>query len=319
MAEYRLPHEIFYETDEPISVSDVIDSLLGTEEILTEMGPLLEACIPGISVEKIQISIKEISEGSLREVVWVALFVAFQTDLEVEVPSLLEELFGTKVGHDYPVITTVFFLLLLFYGADFVYQRLSKMTEGSRIRAQLDGLVTEAAGHCKISEDKLRHVLEERYAKGRMRSLVRATLRVFRPSKQHGNSGFRVGGRRVEPRLVAEVPGDAQMLEYDEPPKTQALQDVAIELHAQDVDRTKQGWAAVIPSLSKQRMRMEIYPPIRPIDIYTRPTIRGDVMVVFRENAKGEQEPSICYLVRLTDQPTPLPPVPAPPDTPERN
>ena len=82
MAEYRLPHEVYYETREPISISDVIESLLGTEAILKDMGPLLEACIPGASIERIEISVKEIAEGTLKEVVWTAIFLTFQTDLE---------------------------------------------------------------------------------------------------------------------------------------------------------------------------------------------------------------------------------------------
>jgi hypothetical protein len=303
MAEYRLPHEIYYDTKEPVSVPDVIESLLGTESILTEIGPLLETCIPGITVERIQVTIKEITEGSLKEVVWAAIFIAFQSDLEKEVPDLLQELFGTKIGHDYPTITTVFFLLLLFYGADFVYHRLSGLAEGSAIRSQLNGLIREVSEHCKMPEDRLRGILAERYGHGRMRSLVRATLRVFRPSKQHNNSSIRIGGRPIGADVVAEVPGDAQMLEYDDAPKTKPLENVEIELHAQDIDHTKSGWAAIIPSFSKERMRMEIYPPIRPIDIYTKTKIRGDVIVVSKFNKNNEEVPSICYLVRLKDQP----------------
>jgi len=300
MAEYRLPHEVYYEITERASVSDVIDSLLGIEELLTEMGPLLEACVPGLTVERIEVSIQEVSQGSLKELIWAALFVAYQTDLEKEVPNLLENLFGIKTGHEYPTIVTVLFLLLTFYGLDFIYKRLAKLEEGNRARAQLDGLIHEAAGYYHVSEDKMRSILEERYAKGRMRQLIRASLRLFQPSKAHGNAAIRVSGRRIEPRLVSDVPSDAQMLEFEEPPSMRNLTDVEIELHAQDVDRTKQGWAAVIPSLSKQRMRMELYPPIRPIDLYTKTRIRGDVIVAFQPNAKGEQEPHICYLVDNT-------------------
>jgi hypothetical protein len=233
MVEFRLPHEVYYETSERISIRDVVESLLGTEELLVELGPLLEACVPGLTVERIEVSINEISESSLKELMWAAIFVAYQADLEKEVPDLLEHLFGIRVGHQYPTITTVFFLLLMFYGADFVYRRLAKLVEGSRIRAQLDGLIAEAAVHCRMSEDKLRSVLEERYTRNKMRTLITAALRVFRPSKRHGNSAIRIGGRRIEPHIVADVPSDAQMVEFDEPAPTRNLHDVEIELHAQ--------------------------------------------------------------------------------------
>jgi hypothetical protein len=291
----------------------------GIEELITEMGPLLEACVPGLAIERIEVSIREISQGSLKELMWAAIFVAYQPDLEKEVPNLLEHLFGTKMGHDYPTIITVLFLLLTFYGLNFVHKRLAKLVESDRLHAQLDGLISEAANHCQITEERMRRILEERYAKGRIRQLVRASLRLFEPSKAHGNAGIRVSGRRIEPRLVSDVPSNAQMLDFEEPPLTRSLADVEIELHAQDIDRTRQGWAAVIPSLSRQRMRMELYPPISPVDIYTKSRIRGDIIVVFRLNAKSEQEPYLCHLVRLRDQPTAPPQAPTLIDTPEKS
>jgi hypothetical protein len=318
MAEYRLPHEVYYEITERVSVSDVIDSLLGIEDLLTEVGPLLEACVPGLVVERIEVDVREISQSSLKELLWAAIFVAYQTDLEKDVPNLLENLFGTKVGHEYPTIVTILFLLLTFYGLDFVYKRLAKIAEGSRIKEQLDGLIAEAANHCGISEARIRQILEERYVRGRMRRLVQASLKLFQPSKAHGNVGIRVSGRRIEPKLVADVPSGAQMLEFEEPPPTRSLTDVEIELHAQDVDHTRQGWAAVIPSVSKRRVRMELYPPIMPVDLYTRTRVRGDVLAVYRESQKGEMEPCLYHLVRLIDQPVASHPSPAPPVPPER-
>jgi hypothetical protein len=91
------------------------------------------------------------------------------------------------------------------------------------------------------------------------------------------------------------------MLEFDEPPHPKPMHGVEIELHAQDMDYVKQGWAAIIPSLSKQRIRLELSPPIRPIDIYTKSKIKGDVIILFRETKSGEQEPYLCQLTRIVD------------------
>ena len=307
MAEYRLPHEIFYEIKEPITVEDVIESLLGTRNLLVEIGPLLEACIPGLKVDRIEVSIKEVSESSLKELYWIAIFGGFQPELDKEVPNMIEELTGITLAHSYHAVTSVLFLLMLFYGVDYAYKRISKIVEGTYIQTQLDGLIAEVATKFKIPEDRLRKVLDERYGKDRLRPLVKASLRVFRPSKQHGNAAMRIGGRRIEPRVVAEVPGDAQALDLEEPPQTRNLTDVEIELHAQDLDHNRHGWAAVVPSVSKQRARLELYPPIRPIDIYTLPKVRGDVIAVFKEGAKGQQVPAQYLLVRLTSPPAPTP------------
>ena len=230
MVEHRVPHEVYYETDEPISISDVVESLLGIEELLKSTGPVLEACFPGLTVERIQVSIKEISEGSLREVVFAAIFLTFQKDLEGEVPKLIETLTGSSVGHEYPAITSIVFLLLLLYGADFAYRKIAGIAHSTIIQEQLDNVVTEICSQCSLSEQKLRKILDERFGKGGMRSLVRATSRVFRPAKRHGNSGFRVGGHRIEPRLVAEVPGDALLPGHTH--RSMGLQRLSVGLRA---------------------------------------------------------------------------------------
>jgi hypothetical protein len=157
MAEYRLPHEVYYETKDPVSIADVIESLRGTEWLLLEMGPLLQVCIPGLIVDRIQVTVRNISEGgSLKEVVWAAIFLTFQHDLETDVPMVLENLFGTKLGHEYPAITSICFLLLLYYGADLAFQRITKIVQSSQIRAELDSMIKEVSGEFNISEERLR-------------------------------------------------------------------------------------------------------------------------------------------------------------------
>jgi hypothetical protein len=302
MTEYRVPHEVVYETDELVSISDVVESLLGIERILKDVGPVLEICIPGVVVSKIDVSVHNVSQNSpLSDGVIAAIFLVFQKDLEAEVPESLGHLLGWKWGHEHPTIVTVLFLVILCYGADYAYKKLVKAVEKSHIEQQLDGLIKEAAIMCNTPEDKIRAFLAGRYGKGRAGGMVRSCLGVFLPSKNHGNAAMIVGKRRIEPTLIAQVPGEAQMLDFDDPPETQPMQNVDIELHAQDKDRTKRGWAGVIPAVTKSRLRMELYPPISPADIYTKERIKGDIILVRKRKPSGDMEPSSFHLVRIHD------------------
>ncbi|MGI8567647.1 MAG: hypothetical protein ACR2KT_00410 [Methylocella sp.] len=71
----NLPHQFVYETEDPVPVSDVVASLLAAEQLLRELALMLEGFIPGLSVEKIEVSVQEIRQGSLKEILAVALFV----------------------------------------------------------------------------------------------------------------------------------------------------------------------------------------------------------------------------------------------------
>jgi hypothetical protein len=103
--------------------------------------------------------------------------------------------------------------------------------------------------------------------------------------------------------VVAEFPSDAQTHEAEPGPVSNPLENVDIYLHAQDVDHNKQGWAAVVPALSPRRIRMNLYPPIDPADIYTKQHVKGDLLVESRRNADGVSEPVRVHLIRIHEEP----------------
>jgi hypothetical protein len=107
--------------------------------------------------------------------------------------------------------------------------------------------------------------------------------------------------RKFASDVVAEIPSDAQILELEDNETAAPVENVRIQLHAQDVDRTKLGWAAVVPEISPKRMKMSIYPNIQPKDIYTKREIIGDIMLVSRKNKSGKSEPYMFHLMRVRE------------------
>jgi hypothetical protein len=301
--EVRFPHQILYEVPADVPVADAIDALLGAERVLLDIGPLLERLVPDLQIQ-VRVYVREITGGSLREVLIAALFITYQKDLEKEVPDFVNKLFGVDLT-EHSTMATVLFVLLLYYGAEFVFKLVNKTVEHSHLRDALDGMVHAVAGQFHLSEEAIRRVLEDRYGSdsrggsSRVKLLSRAALRVFAPSKRQNNAAMAVGYMRIEPLLIAEVPSDARILELEDPSTTEPVENVRIELHAQDVDRAKIGWAAIIPEISETRLRMQIYPPLKPEDIYTKATLMGDIILVSRRNEAGQMEPYMFHLVRL--------------------
>ncbi|WP_323797056.1 hypothetical protein [Nisaea sp.] len=298
--EISLPHQVIYDTEEASSVSDVVDSLLATEQAAKEAAVIISGLIDGFRVRRVSISVNHISQKSpLRELFTVALLIAYQDDLNAAVPKGIEEMLGVDLPGDHSTLITVVTLVVLFYGADFLIKRLGRVLDSNGVRAQLDQLIGELAEATGKPEETIRATLESRYSGRRMVSLSRTALRFFAPSKNQRNAKIIVGNRSIPSNIVAQVPGDTaeEVLTPDE--TSEQLQDVEIELHAQDVDYSKRGWAAVIPELSPDRMQMRIFPPTRPEDIWTKQKIRGDVIVVYQVIG-GESKPRECHLVRLT-------------------
>ena len=300
--EIILPHRVTYQIDGRASVADVVEALLGTEQLLRETIPLLEGCAPGLTIEKIAITGERISQDSpLRQALYVALFAVFQKDFEKAVPMIAEKLFGLGIPPEYNPVLTIAFCVVLFFGAETIYNQVSTKAFASRIREHLDGAVKELAEETGVAEPKLRKILETRYGKSRTRVIAQSAMSFFKPSKSQGNAPVLIGEKLIDSETVAEIPTEAQIESADVPEIARPLKDVLIEIHAQDVDRPKQGWAAVVPELSSKRLRMEIHPPLKPEQIYTKQSIRGDVMVISKKGPDGIYKVDSIHLLDVRD------------------
>lgn len=300
MPDIRFAHQVVYDVPESSAISDVIESLQATEQLFFEVAPLLEQLVPGIQVGGVRVHVQSLTQGSpLRELFFTTMFLTFQRDLEREVPAVVEHLTGAHVSGQYDTLVTFIFCAILFYGAEFAYKQIAKTIDGSRIQAHLDNLIKDVADHCNLPEARVRQLFDKRYEKKRLGPLMRSTVQFFAPSKQQGNAPFSIGKRRFDADTVAEFPGDAKIQDYEDGESNRNLENVEIELHAQDVDHARQGWAGVIRQVSDRRLRMAVYPPIKPDDIYTKTKVRGDVIVVSRRAPDGSMEPFMFHLIRL--------------------
>lgn len=298
--EIPFSQEIIYDIKGPPTVADVIAALLAAEELFRETIPMFQAVVPGLAIEGVRVSVREVSEGSLKEVLGVAVLAAFQPDIAKEMQPITEKLFG-QGAHDYNNLLSVLLLVVLFYGADYIYTHVNKTAVSRRIRAQLDDTIKSLSREFGIPEDRVSKILEQQYQKGRLRLLGHSVIKFFSPSKRHNNAPILIGKKKIDEETVREVPGDAQIEAAEVPEIYQPFRDVQIELHAQDMDRAKQGWAAIVPQVGKKRLRMEIYPPIKPEDIYTKTKLRGDIMLVLQKKNDGSYEPSMFHLTNLTE------------------
>ncbi len=314
--EASLPHEIVYDTAGPVPVADIIESLRGALRLTEEIGPLLEGLIPGLQVQDLTITLREISQESpLREAFAFGLVGVYQESIGKDMPNIIHHLFGTHLPAQYDNIVSLLFIVLVFYAGQFIHNAAGKLVERRKLRREFNGLISAIAKMLNKSEDSVKRVIKDKFGGARIGPLVDCAARVLLPSKNQANAPLTINRHALSHELVAEFPSAAQRLEDAPEPITTPLEDVEITLHAQDRDYSKRGWAVVVPALSSKRIPMYLYPPIKPKDIYTKAAIRGDLMVEHRQTEAGEREPIRVHLIRVRDRPTnpptALPPPPA--------
>lgn len=272
-----------YLTDEPVPIRDIIASLQGVETALNEAGKLLPALVKGLDVEKIEIRVQEISQHSpLREIFGVAIFLAFQEQLEEEVPQLFTDATGMIIPDRFDTVITVLAMIVVFYGAgalkDLVFGR---GNEGAA-EAQLDGLISELAIEMGTSEYQIRQVLKDRYAEKTMfRRLANATSRFFLPSKHQNSAPVEINNRHIPHDVVQDIPADFLVEDAAEQRPSRNFTGALIELHAQDRDHTGRGWAAVVDGVSHDRLRMKLMENVSADEVWRKDRILGDITVIY--------------------------------------
>lgn len=272
-----------YITDDPVPIRDIIASLQGADAAIREAGRLLPLLVDGIKVDKVEIKVREVAQESpLREIFVVALFLAFQQDLEEEVPQLITDMSGVIIPDRFDTVVTVLAMIVVFYGAGALKDLVFGKGEDGAAKAQLDGLINELAPQVGKSEKQIRDVLEERYSERTLwKRLANTTSRFFAPSKQQNSAPIEINGRQITRQTVQDVPAEFLVEDAAEDRPSRLFANAQIELRAEDKDHTGRGWAAVVPKVSDQRLRMKLMEDVSAGDLWGRNTVVGDITVVY--------------------------------------
>jgi hypothetical protein len=272
-----------YLTDDPVPIRDIIASLQGAETAIREAGRLLPLLLDGVQVEKVEIRVREVAQESpLRELFVISLFIAFQKQLEEEVPQLITDATGVIIPDRFDTVVTVLTLIVVFYGAGALKDLVFGKGEDGAAKAQLDGLIAEIAPQVGKSETQIRHVLDERYKERTMwRKLANATSRFFAPSKQQNSAPMEVNGRHIERQAIQDIPAEYLVDDATEESRSRFFRNATLELRAEDKDHTGRGWAAIVRAVSESRLRVKLMDEVSAADLWGKNVITGDITVIY--------------------------------------
>lgn len=269
MQTIRLPHELYYPDSHEVSLSDIAATLVAHERLLPIAIDALEKLVPGLTIEERKIVLDRIERSSLREAFYVALFVAFQKDLESEVPALIETLTGMPVDDRYDTILTVLFMVVLYTGATALFGK------GKKAKDQIApvSITGDHAVYINLASEQVGASPESvitavnKAIGNKISTVQRAAIDVFRPAKRNGNG-------RIQPRGLPEVSADAiadfptalAIAELEDDVVPLHLPSAALHIRATDRDKSDRGWAAWVESgsLKTKRLPLRLAPGVDP-------------------------------------------------------
>jgi hypothetical protein len=302
-------HEMTYIGSSSASVADVAASLVANEQIVLEVRRLLEACIPGLTVESIQVEFKRATiESPLKELLGVSIAIGFQEELKKEIPPVVKAMFGIE-SSKYDTIITVLFVIIVIYGIDYAFRRFKSgfnakapaalAPESPAIEGNFNTVLNVGGDLIGVEPQKIREALDKMYPAQHKEALAKKALTFIRPAKRESGVGIEGGGVRVEPDTIADAPTDIDLLLDEETERQDPMENQIVVIHATDLDHKKSGWAGHIPGVWEKRLRMQIYPTIDVDALYGVREIRGDIILVSNRDAKGEMRPYMFHLVTV--------------------
>lgn len=305
MHELRLPHELYYPDSHDVPLSDIAATLIAHERLLPIVADMLEALVPGLTVEDRKIVLDRIERSSLKEAFFVALFLAFQEDLETEVPALIETITGHTVSDRYDTLITVLFMVALYYGTTKLF-RGGKKGDGGAAPVTINGDYTTyvgiAAEQTQTTPERVRGAIEKAVGKKRLATVQRAAIDLFRPAKRGGNG--RILPRGLPPisaASVADFPDALALAELDDDVVPIHLPRARLSIRATDRDKTDKGWAAKVETdnLKTRRLPLRLAPGVDPNVLAEMHEPEVEAMLESRVNDDGSTKPLRIHVFKV--------------------
>lgn len=295
-----LPHSVVYTTKGDVPVAVIAKSLIAHEQLIIESMKILECCAPGLQISAVKVRVGELTQQSpLKELFLVSLVVAFQEDLQQEVPDLIQKLTGLDVPDSADTLVTVLVLMTAAFVVDTAIERAGLVRKTKKLAQEYERKRDELAQMSGIRADQIDAVIKDRIDTRAQRTLLDRARDLFLPAQMEPGTAIAVSrGTGISSEAIGEIPMDFD-LEIANEPHPYERPGVSIEIHRADRDEKKHGWRAIVRDVSGRKVRMELAPDIEPADLYGKTTIVGDILVEEHVAGDGAIEPKTYHLLRL--------------------
>lgn len=267
---------IKFTIDEPAPVAVVIESLKGFEKLIKRTQPLIEKSLDGIKIQRTDVYIDEIIDGSL-----IYDFIVKHVISEDNIQKAKD--LAYDIAGDKPVIKTA---VSMGVGA-LIYATASSYIGGNETETKSEtapalnaynSVIIQSASDINITQDDLQEFIEKA---GHDKTVVKNVIDATSPIKLAGGNADLILEDNpmlsVSHTILNELPENMDHLTPERRDDFYSNADVYI--YASDQDKGHTGWAGIVPELFEQRVRFDFANSVDFAALHGRRKIKADVTV----------------------------------------
>jgi hypothetical protein len=292
-------HVVEYTDIGETTVAEIAASLVANEKLIRVLPRIFEELAPGVTVENIRVELERVERHSLLEDFLVVIYTKYQPQIEAVTVEAVESLTGADVPAEADTLVTVVVLLIVVYFAIKIYKRLFPEKTPVHLEGDYNTYINIVSNKFDVKPEQLEQALEAIFRSGDKRTLNKAVLDFFRPAKRGRRAAVNSPGTEgISPGAVEEFPREVDLEMLDDE-LADPHENVEIEFHQQDRDKSKTGWAVHIPGLYEKRLRAQVFPTVETEKLWGVLRARADIIVVHKRTDDGERQPVMVHIVNV--------------------
>lgn len=251
---YELQDQIKFNTKEPIRVKDIVRSLEALEKIVRQSAKTFSK-LTDSEVERVELYIQTIEEGSLLEKIIVKLVFKNEENLDKFLENTHDWIVDKAKGN--PVKTGLAGLVIggmIAYG---FYSLGNSSANSVAVSGNYHTVIVNGAGQLGISEAAFKEAIEEN--KSQRKTLARNAVEFAQTAKtEKGDVSIELG---VDSNVI--IPADVvkalpETVKSEPIEKTAKMDNVNLNIRSMDRDKYESGWTAIIDGVSEKRLPLEL-------------------------------------------------------------
>lgn len=267
-----VPFELYYDTKNGIPIEDAIEQLKALSKIINKQAGIASS-ISKASIERTEIFVNELIEGSWQEKLCIRLF--FKNEEEYEK-------FKNACG-DIEMSNWLRTVIAMGFGAFMLFsiqQMLPKKDEKPQINIEVSnnsGIVSLGKS-VDLSDEQINKVLEKNSNPSKAEK--QAALDVLSPAKNGGATQIKLVGydELTIPQSSFETLPD-EIPNQDGMDKESPYSNIDLYIYASDRDKASIGWAGIVPELFENRVKFELADGVDPNTLHGRRKVKADIVV----------------------------------------